>query len=201
MKHDFYNSKEYRELQSQKMKESWKKGLFDFRYNQEERVCARDGCKNIFQVKKSDQKVYCGSSCAAKVNNIKRGPRPESVRLKISQALEGTPNPYKGIRKVPLAERICVNPKCNKKFFCERYERKKFCSIQCAMAVIGGKPTSPKASRGKAGIRKDINNHTYFYSRWEANVARLFNYLNIEWVHELKTFNLKTAQTPHIHLI
>lgn len=69
------------------------------------------------------------------------------------------------------------------------------------MAIIGGKPTSPKAARGKAGIRKDISKKIYFYSRWEANMARLFNFLNVKWVYQPKVFDLKTqTYTPDFYL-
>jgi len=37
---------------------------------------------------------------------------------------------------------------------------------------------------GKGGIRKDLNH--YFRSRWEANFARVLNYLNIRWEYEIK---------------
>lgn len=79
--------------------------------------------------------------------------------------------------------------------------RRKYCSNACAMTVTGGKPTSPKASRGKAGIRKDISNTIYFHSRWEANYARVLNYLSVKWMYEPKTFDLKTQNyTPDFYL-
>ena len=69
------------------------------------------------------------------------------------------------------------------------------------MAITGGKPTSPKASRGKAGIRKDISETIYFHSRWEANYARVLNYLGVKWEYEPKTFDLETQNyTPDFYL-
>jgi len=69
------------------------------------------------------------------------------------------------------------------------------------MAVIGGKPTSPKAARGKAGIRKDVSETMYFYSRWEANFARLLNYLKVDWVYQPKSFDLiSQTYTPDFYL-
>lgn len=188
------------------MKKNWEKGLFNFRYKREERKCARDGCNNIFEARISDAKIFCCSSCAVKVNNVKRGSRSESVRLKIAKALKGRPNPYKGQgvggrEKVAKVKFVCANPNCQKSFVRERWMRPKFCSIRCAMQVIGSRPTSPKASKGKAGIRRDVSIDIYFYSRWEANMARLFNYLNIEWTYEPKTFDLKTqTYTPDFYL-
>jgi len=58
------------------------------------------------------------------------------------------------------------------------------------MTVIGGQPTSPKASKGKNGIRKDISSTINFYSRWEANIARLYTYLKIRWEYAPKSFNI-----------
>jgi hypothetical protein len=69
------------------------------------------------------------------------------------------------------------------------------------MKVIGGRPTSPKASRGKVGIRKDIDNNIYFYSRWEANMTRLFNFLCIKWIHQPRMFDLGSQNyTPDFYL-
>lgn len=46
--------------------------------------------------------------------------------------------------------------------------------------------TSNAYSRTKGGIRKDLGQ--YFRSSWEANVARILNYKNIEWEYESKRF-------------
>jgi len=178
-----------------------KKGLFDVIRKREKRVCKRGGCGNIFETKPSDLKVYCSQSCSGKVNNIGRGPLSKEIKLKISKALIGTKSPYKGVLKVPRVEVICANPKCRKLFVAIEWTHRKYCSNKCTMAVVGGKPTSPKASRGKAGIRKDISDKIYFYSRWEANFARLLNYLKIKWQYQPKTFDLKTQNyTPDFYL-
>lgn len=69
------------------------------------------------------------------------------------------------------------------------------------MHVIGGKPTSPRAARGVAGIRDDIGNEFYFYSRWEANFARILNLLNIPWQYQCKTFDIGGHMyTPDFYL-
>ena len=183
------------------MQKNWKEGVFNFLYNKEKRNCARKECKRLFEVQKSDQKIYCSQNCAAIVNNKKRGSWSNEVKLKIANSLKGRPNPFKGIKKVPQIALQCANPNCKKLFFGERWAYRKFCSNQCAMIVIGGKPTSPKASRGKAGIRNDISNSIYFYSRWEANIARLFNFLGIKWIHQPQSFNLNSqTYTPDFYL-
>jgi len=46
-----------------------------------------------------------------------------------------------------------------------------------------GKSNANPHGRGKSGHRKDLNNQ-YFRSRWEANFARICNFLEIEWEYE-----------------
>jgi len=202
----FYNTREYKGKQSAITKENWKRGIFDFRYKREKRRCARKECGKVFKVIPSDPQVYCSQSCSCKVNNMKRGPLSKKTRLKISKVLQrrrlkGFKSPFKGVIKVPRVKAICANPKCKKVFLIERWMKRKFCSNKCAMKVIGGKPTSPKAARGKAGIRKDISKTIYFYSRWEANIARLFNYSGIKWTYQQKTFDLGSQNyTPDFYL-
>lgn len=47
--------------------------------------------------------------------------------------------------------------------------------------------TNNAYSRCKGGIRSDLNQ--YFRSSWESNVARILNYLHIEWKYEYKRFD------------
>lgn len=198
MSRDFYNNAEYRERQSAIMKENWKKGLFGFVRKKEKRKCRI--CSKFFEVTPSDPKIYCSHKCSAIARNTGRL-QSEETKLKIAKSSLGKKNPYRGILKVPRIEIVCSNPKCNKKFIAIKWAHRKYCSNKCTMAVVGGKPTSPKASRGKAGIRKDISDKIYFYSRWEANFARLQNYLGFEWKYEPKTFDLGTQNyTPDFYL-
>jgi len=162
MAHHSYEKKEYQDLQSRIMKENWKKGVFNFVYKREKRKCARKECENTFEVKKSDPKIYCCSSCSGKVNNIGRV-LSEETKLKIGKASIGRPSPFKGILKFPKVEIICANQKCGKLFTANKWAKRKFCGNDCAMAVIGGKPTSHKASKGKGGIRRDISDTIYLF--------------------------------------
>jgi len=201
MTDSFYNTKEYKEKQSKITKRNWRKGIFNFRYKREKRICARKECRKVFEVVPSNSKIYCSQSCAALVNNAKRGPMSRAQKIKIARALTGRKSPHAGIIKIPRVEVVCANPKCRKVFLKERWMKKKFCSNKCAMKVIGGKPTSPKAARGKAGIRKDISETIYFYSRWETNLARLFNHLGIKWIYQPRTFDLGSQNyTPDFYL-
>ena len=47
--------------------------------------------------------------------------------------------------------------------------------------------TSNAYSRCRGGKRSDLNNQ-YFRSSWEANIARILNFLNIRWIYEYKRF-------------
>lgn len=199
MAHQFYKSQSYREKQSILTKANWQKGIFDYLYKKDKRVCKRKSCGKKFEVKLSDPKIYCSRSCSAMVNNLKRGNLPDYIKLKIANSLKGRPNPSKGIKKIPLEKIKCA--KCNKLFFGEQWKHRKFCSNKCAMSIIGGKPTSPKAARGVSGIREDISKEIYFYSRWEANFARLLNFLGIRWLHQPQIFDLGGHNyTPDFYL-
>lgn len=67
------------------------------------------------------------------------------------------------------------------------------------------KSQSNPYSRTKGGKRKDLNN-TYFRSSWEANIARYYDYIGIEWQYEPKTFIFKditrgsVSYTPDFYL-
>ena len=73
--------------------------------------------------------------------------------------------------------------------------------MACSIHHIGSRPTSPRAARAKAGIRYDIDPNLYFFSRWEANFARILNLLKVKWKFQPKTFELKTQKyTPDFYL-
>ena len=144
MKSSFYNDPKYVKMQSLIMVENWKKGLFDSIRKREKRICKRKECGNIFEVKPSDPKVYCSHGCSAIIANTGRT-QSEQTRLKIGRAQVGTKSPLKGILKVPRVEIICAYIKCGKKFIAIKWANRKYCSNKCHMAIMGGKPTSPKA--------------------------------------------------------
>jgi len=133
MVYDFYNSNNYKKKQSVITKENWKKGIFNFRFKKEKRICARKECGKVFKTTPSNPKIYCSQSCAALVNNSKRGSMSNKQKIKISLALRGRKNPHAGIIRVLRVKIICANPKCKKVFFIERWMKKKFCSNKCAV--------------------------------------------------------------------
>ena len=66
----------YRLRQSEITKKAWQKGIYNFlRKPFENRKCRNTACNNNYEVKPHDKKIYCGSSCAAIVNNSKRPKR------------------------------------------------------------------------------------------------------------------------------
>lgn len=200
MRYSFYDSPEYKEKQAQLTKSNAEKGVYEHLKKSEQRLCARDGCGKVFVTSPSNPKRFCSQSCAATVNNSKRK-WPESVKKKIAEAGMGRPGPYKGVLKVPRVSAICANPKCQKVFTHERYRVQKYCSVHCNITVTGSLPTSPKASRGKAGIRKDVSDSIYFYSRWEANMARLYTHLGVKWKYTPRSFDIGGhTYTPDFYL-
>lgn len=199
---DFYSSPSYRAKQSARTKANWQAGVMDFLIKARPRSCARDGCRNTFVCPPADPKRYCSPQCAAIVNNSGRK-QTHLTREKIRNALSGRKYPER-YKKIPKYS-VCLNPNCQKKFELKFWRPShkpiKYCGRLCAIRDVGSRPTSPRASRGLAGIRKDISDTAYFFSRWEANYARLMNYLNVKWVHQPRTFQLRAQRyTPDFYL-
>lgn len=211
MRHAFYDSSEYRKKQARITKRNITKGVYDHLKKQKKRKCLRPKCFNSFSVQPADPKKYCSNSCAAQVNNAKRGPMDEKTKKKIAASLcdrpcfiikDGVRMPRKGTQLVPRVEKVCKEAHCQNKFLVEPWRTVSFCGRKCQMKFVGGRPTSPKASRGKAGIRPDISPTIYFYSRWEANIARLYNYLDVKWKFAPKSFDIGGQMyTPDFFLL
>lgn len=53
--------------------------------------------------------------------------------------------------------------------------------------------TENSYSRCKGGFREDLNQ--YFRSKWEANIARYFNFLDIIWEYEPKRFHFEEIES------
>ncbi len=195
---DFYSQISYREKQSRITKLNWAEGKFNFLYKKVNRVCKRPRCAKTFTTLPSDLKRYCSQSCSATANNTGRT-LSLSARKKISLSLTGRTYPGRGGPTMKIF--TCENNDCQKKFSVEAWRHLKYCSNKCAMLIIGGRPTSPRAARAKAGIRPDIDSKIYFYSRWEANYARILNFLGSKWIHQPKRFRLKSQYyTPDFYL-
>lgn len=200
MSKNFYSSGLYRAKQSAATKLNWKLGYFDSVRKSQERECVRPECKNNFVVQPSDPKKYCSRRCAVIVNN--RGRIHSLVsKEKISQALKGRKYPDRPKESPRFS--LCLH--CWKefkwKYWRPAHSPFKYCSVSCMIKDIGSRPTSPKAARAKAGIRLDIDSTTYFFSRWEANYARILNMKKIKWIAQPKTFHLRTQKyTPDFYL-
>lgn len=201
MRFSFYDSPEYKKTQSEITKRKHGEGVYEHPKRQVARTCEGKGCTHVFVVQSKDPKRFCSRSCAATYNNSRRQLSAET-KQKISNSLTGKKYPSRrGVTRVPRVESICQNPLCGRVFTHERYRERVYCSNDCAMQVVGSRPTSPKASRGKSGIRPDIDPDIYFYSRWEANMARLYNYLSIPWLYAPKTFDIGgQTYTPDFYL-
>jgi hypothetical protein len=124
-------------------------------------------CSKKFTKYKSQNKKTCSKECSIKYRSI-------------NTTGNKNPNWNENIKQRPC-------PVCNKMFYPKHGRDKQVCcSFKCFKKIfIGRKPT-----RSKGGKRIDLNN-IYFRSVWEANYARLLNYLDIKWKFEPKTFIFK----------
>jgi len=74
MKAVFYNDSIYKQKQSAKTRKNWQDGRYNFLIQTPLiRNCKNPGCKNTFEIKLSNHKIYCSRHCAVIVNNQKRG--------------------------------------------------------------------------------------------------------------------------------
>lgn len=200
MRYSFYDSEEYKSKQREITRRNQEKGVYKHLHEKVNRICVRDGCDGKFTVQPKDPRKFCGRGCAAIVNNQRRKHSDETKR-KIAAALTGKNNPRKDVILVPRVSTACMNPDCKKEFSFERYKKRQYCSRMCVIQTVGRRPTSPKASRGKSGIRPDISASINFHSRWEANIARLYNHLGIAWMYEPRTFDIGGhTYTPDFYL-
>lgn len=191
--HSFYSDPKYKDKQSKIAQNNWKRGVYGFRINNRPLcLCQNPVCSKLFAVFPHDlnKSKYCSRSCSVVVNNHKRR-LTQITKSKISIALKGRISNSQ--RKLVLKKaKECQNPICRHDMYLTpwEYSRRKYCSNLCAMRVIGGRTTSPRASKGKSGVRNDIDSDICFYSTWEANVARMYNLVGIKWSYSPKIFDL-----------
>lgn len=199
-RHRFYDSLEYIARQAVLTRNAWKRGAYKhLLLNIETRECKHPNCSHAFSVPRYDPKTFCSQTCSASFNNQKRARPTLETKKKIAAAVTGLPNVNKGKVSVPRIEGKC--PKCGNIFWSQRWENRRYCSAFCAIRDIGSRPTSPRAARAKAGIRPDIDPHMYFFSRWEANFARILNLRGMLWKFQPKRFQLETQKyTPDFYL-
>jgi len=201
MPQSFYSHIKYKKKQSIITKTNWEKGIYDHLTKPMQlRHCKNQNCTNTFKTKPWNKKMFCSSKCSAIFNNTGRK-QTDITKQRISKSLALLPKRVYKERKT----RIILSCKaCGKKFKVLPYlsKTRKYCSNLCAITTIGRQTTSAKASRGKFGIRKDIDPNICFYSTWEANIARVFNLVNLRWQYAPKIFNLgKHTYRPDFYLL
>ena len=190
MPHDFYSDTEYKNKQSLIAKENWKLGRYKSLVKRVLRECNNRDCNVQFIIKPSNPKIFCSQSCAAHINNQGRI-QSFTTRQKISRSILLSPTYYihthKKKPKIPI---ICKT--CGKKKMLIPYmaHKQKYCSVHCSITTTGKLTTSPKASKGKNGIRDDIDPNINFYSTWEANIARVYNLVGLQWQYSPTIFDL-----------
>jgi hypothetical protein len=88
-----------------------------------------------------------------------------------------------------LTQAVCE--KCGKEYQASRFDRGRFCSLECYRSSAATAQQRPH-SRANGGKRADLGDR-YFRSSWEANWARYLNWLVslgeiVEWSYEPETF-------------
>jgi len=86
--------------------------------------------------------------------------------------------------------KICLT--CGNEFFVKKgySKRAKYCSLLCRPLVKSNNIVS------KSGYRIDLNQ--FFRSTWEANFARILNYLKIKWEYESKKCRFDLGESIYI---
>ncbi len=154
MSYSFYSDPEYRKKQSEITREHWKNGLYNFTIKPLEiRYCKNKDCHKNFKVKPGDPKIFCSHTCSAHISNRGRT-LSESTRLKISQSVSLLPHSTYTRKLLPRIPLLCK--RCGKEFLVIPYlaKTRKYCGVLCASKALGAMTTSPKASKGKPGIRE-----------------------------------------------
>lgn len=198
----FYSEIVYRKRQAAITKENWRSGTYDFMTKPLIlKSCKNLDCNSVFSVKPGDPKIFCSKKCACHINNMGRV-HSVVTKMKISKAIALLPKSKRGKHFTKTKVKV-VCLACKKSFKLVPYlsRGRKFCSPTCAMRTIGRKTTSAKASKGKNGVRKDIDPTINFYSTWEANMARVFNLVGLKWQFSPKIFDLgKHTYRPDFYL-
>ena len=112
----------------------------------------------------------------------------EEIRKKMSESHKGKHLSKETKRRMGEAKRGKRNPNFGKHFSQEtkdnwsKIRKGRPLSKEHRRNLVGKVNPNPHG-RGKTGKRKDLNNQ-YFRSTYEANFARILNYLGIEWEYE-----------------
>jgi len=157
------------------------------KYYENPKLCKT--CKTIIPYKKAgDNKYFCSHSCSAISSNASRPPMTTAQKQKISKALTGHPNPYKGVVKKNYCRiefRNCTV--CNKLFYVKEKKNsglspRKNCSRECSVISTF---KNRKYQNGSRKTTKIVNpfeqKEVLLESSWEVAVAEKLNEMNIHW--------------------
>lgn len=156
-------------------------------------------CGKCFKVCNCINRSFCSLSCSSIYHNKKR----------------------KGYRDVKIQCAYCNKDMILTKGYIKKHNKKGFKNFYCSKECSGFDKKGekrPNISKSliehnkkygwsqvtwRGGIRKDLEH--YFRSSWEANYARILNYLDKNWSYEPETFVLnidgkKTTYTPDFYL-
>lgn len=141
-------------------------------------------------------KKFCGKSCAATYNNIKRGPHSEETKSKIGKASQGRKKPqtneaickktkedlrYKKICKIQFKECII----CSNIFMIKNNSKdvRKTCSRDCQIdASVRTRPYQNGSRKTTWYFNRNENKEVLLESSWEVRVAEKLDELKIKWI-------------------
>lgn len=156
-------------------------------------------CKKELKLRKHSKKKFCSKKCSSKGKfNNRYGKSGWSKGL--------TKETDERVRKQSINDKheriireqiICLN--CNKIFRALPKNKRKYCSLQCSFDNFVKTKSRAGKNNSRYGKSPQKVNHSYknyyrndlqkrFRSSWEANVARILNYLNIKWEYEIERF-------------
>jgi hypothetical protein len=144
-------------------------------------------CDSPLDFRKRD-KPFCSSSCAAKYNNKKRGPRSEQTKYKIAKTLSKNNIVKDKINKRTNLnkEKYNLNPKrckiCNSILPYE-YRHRKTCSKECnIIACVKIRDYQNGSRKNIWYFNKNENKNVLLESSWEYKFAEFLDSNNIFWL-------------------
>lgn len=158
----------------------------EIEYLKEPAHCPQCGTPIKYNFRKNK---FCSSSCAAKHNNVLRGPRSDETKRKQSEATKGVPKPHTENRSTAIAKRTHppVEIECK---ICHSVElvgyskrnRKTCGSDDCRIqASVGIRSYQNGSRKPEWYFNKNDNKEVQLDSSWEVTVAKLLDERCIVW--------------------
>jgi len=160
--------------------------------------CYKNNTKHNFYLKDmlyKSRNIFSGISYERILGIVNRHLGPEDLekirRERISSTMKDVPKTEEHNKKVSIAVKKAW---ADGTFDTDEYREAKDNGYKKRRSYKGknnpmyGKPSPKGAGRGKGGIRKDIGH--YVRSTWEANICRVCNLVDREYLYESTRFNI-----------